>query len=354
MATGARSRCLERLERLAGSADTDITSLRRAAIAELKRAIGFERWCAPLVDPDTLIAHTGVAETDHIAELPRLQLHDASFREQNNGVTLARNRDQVGVLSVVTGGDLARSQRWRESLERYGTGDELRVVAADERGCWARFDLWRDRDERPFDAQDAQLARDASRILGRAVRRATVGLHRVASAAPIQPGVLLMGADSRPRGATPSIQAWFRALNPAGMPYPEGIPSLVWSAMGRLVAAEQGEDPQRPARLRTRVSDGRWAVVEAARLDGAERTIAITFRTASLEEIVDLVCRAYGLSVRERELVRLVAEGKETPAIAEQMLIARYTVQDHLKSIFNKLGVHSRLELVTQLLAQVA
>lgn len=52
-----------------------------------------------------------------------------------------RRRDRVGLLSATTRGDMARSRRWRETLESYGTGDELRVVAADERGCWARFDL---------------------------------------------------------------------------------------------------------------------------------------------------------------------------------------------------------------------
>src|SRR5262249_40617021 len=135
----ARACCRERLLRLADSTQ-DVDSLRREAIAELKRAIGFDRWCVPLVDPDTLIVHTGIAETDHIAELSRLQVNDARLREPNGGVALARSRDRVGVLSVVTGGDLARSRRWRESLERYGTGDELRVVAADERGCWGRFD----------------------------------------------------------------------------------------------------------------------------------------------------------------------------------------------------------------------
>ena len=84
------------------------------------------------------------------------------------------------------------------------------------------------------------------------------------------------------------------------------------------------------------------------------QTIAITVRSAPLDDILGLVCRAFRLSTRERELVTLVAQGKETPAIAELMAISRYTVQDHLKSIFDKLGVHSRLELVTQLLAQVA
>jgi DNA-binding CsgD family transcriptional regulator len=347
----ARSRCREQLDLLADSAQ-DVDALRREVIAELKRTIGFERWCAPLVDPDTLISHTGIAETDHIAELPRLQVNDASLRELNNGVALARNRERVGVLSSVTGGDLARSRRWRESLERYGTGDELRVVAADERGCWGRFDLWRDRDDRPFDAHDAQLLRDVSGILGRGMRRATVGLRDQAPAAPLETGVLIIGSDLQPRGGTPPIYAWFRALNPSAMPYPGGIPSLVWSTIGRLIAAEAGEDPERPIRIRVRAADGSWAVVETARLDDPDHGFVVSVHAAGIDEILGLVCRAYGLSNRERELVLLITQGHDTHAIAERMFISRYTVQDHLKSIFDKLGVHSRLGLVTRLLAQ--
>jgi DNA-binding CsgD family transcriptional regulator len=349
----ARSRCRERLELLGDSAE-DVDSLRREVIGELKRTIGFDRWCAPLVDPDTLIAHTGIADTDHMAELPRLQLNDASLREVNNGVALARGRNRVGMLSAITHGDLARSRRWRTSLERFGTGDELRVVAADERGCWGRFDMWRDRDDRPFSPEDAQLLCDASSLLGRGMRRATVGLREQAPPAPIESGVLLVGADLCPRGGTPAIYEWFRALNPAGMPYQGGIPSLVWSTIGRLIAAEAGEDPQRPVRIRTRAGDGSWAVIETARLDDPDRTIAVTVHAAGVEEILGLVTRAYGLSNRERELVTLITKGHDTNAIAEQMFISRYTVQDHLKSIFDKLGVHNRLELLTRLFAQAA
>ena len=48
------------------------------------------------------------------------------------------------------------------------------MVAADERGCWARFDLWRDAADPPFSTEDVQLLRDVSRSLGRAIHRATV------------------------------------------------------------------------------------------------------------------------------------------------------------------------------------
>jgi DNA-binding CsgD family transcriptional regulator len=36
------------------------------------------------------------------------------------------------------------------------------------------------------------------------------------------------------------------------------------------------------------------------------------------------------------------------------MFISRYTVNDHLKSVFAKLGIHSRRELITGLFGQRA
>jgi DNA-binding CsgD family transcriptional regulator len=72
----------------------------------------------------------------------------------------------------------------------------------------------------------------------------------------------------------------------------------------------------------------------------------------SIEDILDILCRAHDLSVRERMLVRLLVDGLDTPAIAGRLDISRYTVQDHLKSIFRKCGANSRLELLAGLLAQ--
>jgi DNA-binding CsgD family transcriptional regulator len=351
MATeGARTRCRQRLERLADSSE-DHEAMRRVAIAELRLAIGFERWCVPLVDPDTLISHTGVAETDHVAELPRLQVRDAFSSELNSGVSLAVGNERVGALSALTGGDLARSRRWRESLQQFGTGDELRVVAADDRGCWGRFDLWRDRDDRPFSADDARFLRESSKALGRALRRSTMGARRRAPAVALQTGVLVIEADLRTHRGTPAVWEWFRLLNPNRVPFPDGIPSLVWGAVGRVLAAERGENSGEPARIRVRANNGCWALIEAARLGDAQGAIAVSVHAATMDEVLVLLFRAHRLSVRERELVRLVIQGLDTDTIADRLVISRYTVQDHLTSIFRKVGVNSRLELLADLLA---
>lgn len=349
----ARVRCRERIEKLAGST-LDSVSLRREAIADLKRTIGFDRWCVPLVDPDALTAYAGVAETDHIADLDRLQLYDASLAEANNGVAVARRRDRVGLLSRETAGDLARSRRWRETLERYGTGDELRVVARDERACWARFDLWRDAADRPFDEADAQLLSEIAASLGHGLRRSAALPTDTPATAPPDSGVLLVDDQLRVRGRTATVPEWSALLNPTRAPYKDGIPSVVWSTVGRLVAAERGEDPQRPAQTRMRAADGRWAVVEAARLDGAPGLITVSIHPAGLAQILDLVVRAHALTRREADVVGRVVDGLDTRAIARALQIRPYTVQEHLRSAFGKIGVHSRLELLTRVLAQIA
>jgi DNA-binding NarL/FixJ family response regulator len=52
------------------------------------------------------------------------------------------------------------------------------------------------------------------------------------------------------------------------------------------------------------------------------------------------------LSEREQEVLGLVAEGLPNKAIAQRLNISPATVNYHLTSVFNKLGVHSRAQAV--------
>lgn len=53
------------------------------------------------------------------------------------------------------------------------------------------------------------------------------------------------------------------------------------------------------------------------------------------------------LSEREREVVRGLYAGHSPQAIAESLSISQYTVRNHLRSIYSKLGVHSQRELLS-------
>ena len=53
-----------------------------------------------------------------------------------------------------------------------------------------------------------------------------------------------------------------------------------------------------------------------------------------------------GLTEREREVMRLIAEGRSNQEIADLLVLSVSTVQTHSAHILAKLGLHSRTELV--------
>jgi DNA-binding NarL/FixJ family response regulator len=52
------------------------------------------------------------------------------------------------------------------------------------------------------------------------------------------------------------------------------------------------------------------------------------------------------LSAREIEIVRLIGQGYKNKKISSQLCISETTVRHHLTSIYSKLGVNDRLELL--------
>ena len=74
--------------------------------------------------------------------------------------------------------------------------------------------------------------------------------------------------------------------------------------------------------------------------------MAIIVEPAHPVRIASLLMAAYELTEREQEVTRLVLQGNSTAEIAERLAVTAQTVQQHLKSVFDKTGVRSRRELV--------
>ena len=60
----------------------------------------------------------------------------------------------------------------------------------------------------------------------------------------------------------------------------------------------------------------------------------------------------YGLSARENEILELMVKGLIKKEIAEQMGISYHTVNNHLRSIYEKLHVHTRAGAVAKALEE--
>lgn len=69
-------------------------------------------------------------------------------------------------------------------------------------------------------------------------------------------------------------------------------------------------------------------------------------RAREAQETDPEAARIAALTGREREIITLVGEGLKNREIARRLCISETTVRHHLTSIFSKLGVSDRLELV--------
>jgi DNA-binding CsgD family transcriptional regulator len=345
----ARTRARERLETLA-RARLDSEEARREAIAVLRSAVGFERWCWPLTDPASALSTSGIAEFDLWAEVPRI-----AVLEEHGDITskpgLALGERASVTLSAATAGDLARSTRWRECLRPYGVGDELMTVCRDHHGCWASVELMRDSDDPPFGEEDAALLHELAPVLATVIRR---GLHEPQPAEKREqtppPATLIVDHQLQPTSWTPAFREWLAEL-PTGA---DVLPPAVYE-LGTRVLTPPAAGNGLPASARIRTRRGRWATLEGAPLEGADRGhAAITIRAATADEVFDFLAMAYDLTRRERQLVALVLDGLATKQLAAALCISPHTVQDHLKSIFAKTQLRSRRELISHLAGRIA
>ena len=115
-----------------------------------------------------------------------------------------------------------------------------------------------------------------------------------------------------------------------------------------LRSAEQRDAPGEVALARVLSRSGTWVVLHGAALVGdGTRRVAVIVQPAHPARIAPLLMSAYGLTQREQEVTTLVLQGESTAEHRRAGWSSRpHTVQQHLKSIFEKTGVRSRRDLV--------
>lgn len=92
-----------------------------------------------------------------------------------------------------------------------------------------------------------------------------------------------------------------------------------------------------------------WAHVRAAAAGNMPISGSLTMKlvgTLAQRQLLTDKPGAMSLTVRERELIKLVADGKSNPEIARAMFMSVSTVKLHLHNILEKLNLRSRAELI--------
>jgi DNA-binding CsgD family transcriptional regulator len=123
-----------------------------------------------------------------------------------------------------------------------------------------------------------------------------------------------------------------------------------------LRAAERGVPGPVPPTSRVPLRTGGWLELHASWLQGppGDDRISVVVQPARAPDTIPLLLAAHGLTPREAEVARLVLRGAPTAEIVGALYISPYTVQDHLKSVFDKVGVRSRRDLAARLMGAPA
>ncbi|MFF5175559.1 protein kinase [Micromonospora sp. NPDC000089] len=345
----------------------DHVALRRQASLLLRGAVGFDLAIWAVLDPVTLMWASCVVDGGP---------HDARFEQelfaneygQDDVLKLAELADGPQIASLVdrTHGDPVASRRFRNLLRPAGFTDELRMTFTDVAGtCGAvllyraggtfseserahlgpagpllagalRHTLVREDQPAPHPAHDAPAAPapGRSRRLPRLGRR-TGREPTPAPAVPPRPrrpvtGTLTISPDGRLFDLSEDARALLDTaeLDRVGVAVTRGRTSGVIDPAGG------------------RRHDGRFLAFHAAHRDDS---VAVTVQRIRPHQASEFVCRALGLRPSQWRLLGAVVRGGSTTAIAAELDMTAYAVQEGMMALFTAFGVTGRPDLTKTL-----
>jgi DNA-binding CsgD family transcriptional regulator len=321
-------------------------ALRAAVLPRLRKAVPVDALWWATVDPTTLLYTQAYREELPSDTGPYFVENEFLRDDVNKWTELASDRFGVRTLAGATDGKLARSLRYRDIFEGLGLADELRAVLRSRGAVWGFMCLHRERGA-VFTAQEQAFIHRIAPHLAEGVRLGLLVQSAARDDLVESPGLMLLAPDNSVIGRNQAANQWLEELSwqEAGE-----IPIEILSLAARLRRADASTSLS-PLRVRTK--SGRWAILQASWVSGEDRTaVAVIIQEATSEEVAPIVMSTYGLTEQERAVSGLVFQGQSTHEISQRLQIGKHTVQDHLKSIFDKTGVRSRRELVATVFRQ--
>jgi DNA-binding CsgD family transcriptional regulator len=273
-----------------------------------------------------------------------------------------------GVLDVLTTEDivpfreLTRTEYYNDFLRPQSIHHQMTIHLKSDKQVLGVVALFRSRRARGFSARDKSRALAAAPFLSGALKGALASeksralesvLPAILREKPWE-GLVVLDRFLNPVYTDGQAERLLSGLKADG----EGATSLQKAVSGpckKMLAARErhtgpleregrvdlGSDGPGPRiRLRLRLADDpESGPLFLLFLEGEERV-------ARLEGIL----RDRGLTRREVEVVQVLARGARNAEIAEKLFISEHTVENHLRSIYRKLGVSNRTAAVHRLL----
>jgi DNA-binding CsgD family transcriptional regulator len=345
MESDRRARTVDKVARLAGEA-RDLAAFWRECTDVISPVVPYY-WtpCWYTTDPASLLITSHFHEG--LSEFPRDFLAHEYYGEDVNKIAdVAVSETGVATLHEATDGDPTTSHRYH--LNRTMGGDQEMIGRLRTRSgeVWGALGLYREPGREMFDEDDKRLLRELGPHLAEGARRALLIGEAVDPETPLSPGLVILDEHWEVASTTPGTERWLADL-PDGDLDAGRLPPALLALAGR--ARRTAESPDQPAGIavaRVRARSGAWLVLHGACLrEQGESRVAIIVERADPARLYPLLMTAYGLTAREQDVTRHVLHGASTAQIAHALGVSPHTVQQHLKSVFDKTGVRSRSEL---------
>jgi DNA-binding CsgD family transcriptional regulator len=329
---------------------------RREYFAELaprlRRAIHCDGTCWHTLDPHTRLmtgdapdelVERGIFAAEDVDSAGEIMVRSEYLVDDfNTFAELALRRTPVGTLDQATRGAPQRSTRYRDLLVPNDIPYELRAVFLLRGRAWGAVHIARREASGPFTQRDAAVLARATSAIASGIRASLRfdAARRAEGAEP--PGLVVLDAGDEIELITPPANDLLVAMR-GDVSAPGRLPSPVLALASFVRRGAAG------GHVVTVPADGGWITLHASQPDTtATGRVAIVIERAVSRQSALLRLEVHGASAREREVATLLARGLGTPEIAEALVVSPHTVQDHVKSLFGKLGVASRQELVAR------
>jgi DNA-binding CsgD family transcriptional regulator len=326
--------------------------------ARLRRVFQSDAGCRHTIDPQTrlltsdapeeLISSGVYTQTTAAQAGARLIASEYFIPDVNTFAGLATRRVPVGILSQVTNGHPGRSTRYNDLLAPSGIPFEMRAAFVSRGRAWGAVHFARRDDKQDFTGQDAAALASVAGLIADGIRTSLRFDAARGATDASAPGFVLLGPRDEVEMITPPARELFATMNSKRAAWGETPPAPVLALAGftrsrASTAAGEGDAVAVPT------SSG-WVTLHASLPEGrADGRVAIVLERASSPQSTAVRLEADGVTAREREIASLLAQGLTNPEIAETLVLSPYTVQDHIKSLFEKTGVSSRQELVARI-----
>ena len=325
----------------------DGDALRAAVLPRLRGVVPTDALWWAAVDPATLLFTRAHREELPADTGPYFVENEFVQQDVNKWTELAGSRPGVATLMEVTRGQPYASQRYRDIFAPLGLQDELRTVLRVRGSCWGYLCLHRETAQAVFSPEEARFVARVAPHLAEGIRMGLLRQNGQPSDAAEGPGLVMLAADGSLAGLNGAAGRWLEELG--GRADGSDLPIEIRALAIRLRHLSYRE-PTLP-RIRARLLSGRWAVLHASWMQShGAGTIAVIIEAAQPAEVAPIIMTAFGLTDREQMISALVCQGLSTKHISDRLHLGADTVQDHLKSVFGKTGVHSRGELVAAIL----